>query len=522
MNPTNDRIPATSTCIDMKASTCSLEIALSSSSNPSSMNDLGMSRYLSGDIEAAMICFDRALKMQIESEKNDRGDLYSSHAPAPRRRLDVPEPRREVDADSDSRLIGMGRFVTPLSVDACQDEDDKRNITTAVLLYNISLVKLSQSQYQVVIDLLDLALRELDQGTSCRDEGRGNDWKPSSPHLRLMILTNLGMALYRLGNFEDAANLFDEASAIPEHLLQEVERTYDAPLVVRERTSRLVKSILTCLAYSLLNGARARGASNDWRSSEALDMVHEASDICGTIQSCSGDARADISSGSAYVEAAIRHRRGELKIAEEHYRLGADRASAAGMPLRAAAALNGMGRVLFERRRLPDSIAPLRTAWSTFASRLGEDHPVSIDALYVLGRAYHDLEEMPDALSVYERTYSLQKRVYGADNIGSLRTLCNVARIRRMSGMGAEALEACKETVEVARKSLGDSHPFVLDMISMRGKILHEMGRVEEASEFIDVSQFLVGGGERKAKDLFSDCTSEPCISGRSPGAAAA
>lgn len=50
-----------------------------------------------------------------------------------------------------------------------------------------------------------------------------------------------------------------------------------------------------------------------------------------------------------------------------------------------------------------------------------------------------------------------------------------------MCGEHFKALEACTEAVQAGQKMLGETHPFVLEMLILQGTVLHEMGRNENA-----------------------------------------
>eukprot|EP00566_Odontella_aurita_P009195 CAMPEP_0113574540 /NCGR_PEP_ID=MMETSP0015_2-20120614/27201_1 /TAXON_ID=2838 /ORGANISM="Odontella" /LENGTH=510 /DNA_ID=CAMNT_0000477683 /DNA_START=192 /DNA_END=1720 /DNA_ORIENTATION=+ /assembly_acc=CAM_ASM_000160 len=506
-----------------------------------SLNDHGVDYHLCGNLTAAAKCYEGAIQMQCVTRttvKSKRKHQSSNE----RQQLDMPEPLPESSICHDSSLIGMGRFVTPLKtnfhhVDECTNSYDA---ATAMMLYNLSLLKMSQSQFVLAKDLLEVALMDLNRNV----DDDVDEETPLFARLRLMILTNLGMSLYRLGRYDEAADRFEDACALPVLLLQDAQQAQAQHEVYLGHSPRYANMLLRALFFSLLNCARALDAAGGHRSHEALGMVRDAGGLCETIGSCSenkgcgggsssGSAAppsetecTDLLSGAAYVEAVIYHTRGKHEHAEASYRQCIERSSSRSSgpdhqqssstaALIAAAAYDGLGHSLFDRRHLSASVTPLRTSWSLRSSHLGEGHADSIDSLYALGRSLHDLEQMVDALAVYERTYRLQSKALGPGHVDSLRTACNVARIHRTCGNGAAALEACDTAIVGGRESLGGSHPFVLDMVATKGVVLHEMGRTEEASKVLmDVVQWTTDASGSSNPAVFKDHLAK-CFGGR-------
>ena len=55
-----------------------------------------------------------------------------------------------------------------------------------------------------------------------------------------------------------------------------------------------------------------------------------------------------------------------------------------------------------------------------------------------------------------------------------------------MCGEYFKALEACTEAVQDRQKMLGETHPFMLEMLILQGTVLHKMGRNENAVAAIE------------------------------------
>eukprot|EP00566_Odontella_aurita_P000675 CAMPEP_0113545356 /NCGR_PEP_ID=MMETSP0015_2-20120614/11216_1 /TAXON_ID=2838 /ORGANISM="Odontella" /LENGTH=547 /DNA_ID=CAMNT_0000445713 /DNA_START=242 /DNA_END=1885 /DNA_ORIENTATION=+ /assembly_acc=CAM_ASM_000160 len=520
----------------------------------------GISRHQVGDLNGAMDCYERALRIRLEapSPEVDQGNMSrsdESFCPANatvQGGLTLPEPQLVGDdAKSDSSLIGMGRYVKPLLHEAFHDLGEEA--TTAVLLFNISLIKISQQYFKVAANLLHLALLDMykiEEKVTDRTEGGSS----SSTILRLMICTNLGHALYRLRRFDEAANRFEEAASLPGMMLEHARRRQIAASRRDMGSADSIRNFLRTLIGTLLHTARARDAAGNMPE-QALALAREARGLCETLLTCFSTfdqnddagqqedyakARVDggLSTIAAYVEAIVQLKRCKLDQAEVLYRQCLEgipseecspRSSSPSSlgcaspfaPLRSAS-LYGLGRALFQRRRVEESVAYLRAAWSLRARALGEAHPDTIEAFYSMGRALHDADELTDALSVYERAHRIQVRLRGPGHPDSLRTLCNVARVRRTCGLQSEALEACKEAVREGKATLGERHAFVLDMLTMTGAILHDIGRPSEASAVLYEVLRCVDDSQAKMDDLLSNCPASSFLAGVAPGAAAA
>ena len=79
-----------------------------------------------------------------------------------------------------------------------------------------------------------------------------------------------------------------------------------------------------------------------------------------------------------------------------------------------------------------------------------------------------------------------------------------------MCGEYFKALEACTEAVQDRQKMLGETHPFVLEMLILQGTVLHEMGRNENAVAAFERVARRIDATQLKLEDFLIDFKMSP------------
>ena len=68
-----------------------------------------------------------------------------------------------------------------------------------------------------------------------------------------------------------------------------------------------------------------------------------------------------------------------------------------------------------------------------------------------------------------------------------------------------EALNVCTETIAAGQAALGQVHPFILDMLILRGTLLYEMGRKDSAVATFERVATMADNLQQNPEDLLVD-----------------
>jgi eukaryotic-like serine/threonine-protein kinase len=114
----------------------------------------------------------------------------------------------------------------------------------------------------------------------------------------------------------------------------------------------------------------------------------------------------------------------------------------------------------------PDPDLKVRTALDQAAARIGGkfDRQPEVEAAIrdTIGQTYMDLGLSPEARTQFERALDLQRRVLGAKNPQTLKTMSRLGRIAGLQGKVPEAEMLDSQSVAIQRRVLGPEHPDTL------------------------------------------------------------
>jgi eukaryotic-like serine/threonine-protein kinase len=114
----------------------------------------------------------------------------------------------------------------------------------------------------------------------------------------------------------------------------------------------------------------------------------------------------------------------------------------------------------------PDPDLKVRTALDRAAARItGKfDRQPEVEAAIrtTMGQTYMDLGLYPEARTQLERALELQRRVLGADNPNTLKTISRLGRIAYLEGRHPQAESLLSQAFELQRRVLGAEHPDTL------------------------------------------------------------
>ena len=114
----------------------------------------------------------------------------------------------------------------------------------------------------------------------------------------------------------------------------------------------------------------------------------------------------------------------------------------------------------------PDPDLKVRTALDRAAERIegkfAKQPEVEASIRDTIGQTYVDLGLYPEARKQFERALELDRRVMGAENAKTLKTMSRLGRVAYLQGKYAEAEALSSQALEIQRRVLGPEHPDTL------------------------------------------------------------
>ncbi|MGH7630564.1 MAG: tetratricopeptide repeat protein [Gemmatimonadales bacterium] len=174
---------------------------------------------------------------------------------------------------------------------------------------------------------------------------------------------------------------------------------------------------------------------------------------------------------------------GEYQRAEERYRealairkklLGAEHPHV-------ALTLNQLGLLLQTRGRLEESGQAHREALAIRREAFGDDHPEVAASLNNLGIVLYSRGDRAGAVDHFERALTIWRRELGETHPKVLTTLNNLGATRRDQGDLEGAEPVLREALALRRKALGDEHPDVGQSLNNLGELLARKKEYTEA-----------------------------------------
>ncbi|MDC3953382.1 serine/threonine protein kinase [Polyangium jinanense] len=150
----------------------------------------------------------------------------------------------------------------------------------------------------------------------------------------------------------------------------------------------------------------------------------------------------------AMVRGVIETRRGNLRLAEEHFRRVEERVRkrlGAAHPSRARV-LTNLASTILHQGRFDDALPLLKESYDLFVAALGADHPDAFQALNAYGAALGNAGRFTEAVPVFEAALAGYKRTLGANHPRIGRAASNLAealyRLKRYPDARARYLES--------------------------------------------------------------------------------
>jgi eukaryotic-like serine/threonine-protein kinase len=134
-------------------------------------------------------------------------------------------------------------------------------------------------------------------------------------------------------------------------------------------------------------------------------------------------------------------------------------------------------------------------------SGLAKDPELQAQMMQVMGKVYESLGLFSKADSLLSRSAAIRKRVLGAKNSETLRSMKDLAGVLNEESHYPEAEKLSRETVESRRQTLGSEHRDTLESMTQLALILNNEGRFPEAEklhrEVVEVAKRVFGDQDK-------------------------
>jgi serine/threonine protein kinase len=154
---------------------------------------------------------------------------------------------------------------------------------------------------------------------------------------------------------------------------------------------------------------------------------------------------------------------------------------------------------------------------------LAKDPELQAEMMRVMGKVYESLGLFSTAESLLSRSAAIRKRVLGAKNPETLRSMKDLAGVLNGESRYPEAEKLCRETVESRRQTLGSEHRDTLESMTQLALILNNEGRFPEAEklhrEVVEVAKRVFGEQDKLTRTAQQQLAIDFAYEGKYPEA---
>jgi non-specific serine/threonine protein kinase/serine/threonine-protein kinase len=140
-------------------------------------------------------------------------------------------------------------------------------------------------------------------------------------------------------------------------------------------------------------------------------------------------------------------------------------------------------------RAKPDPHLEVRTALDRAAQHIAGkfDRQPEVEASIrdTMGQTYMDLGLYPEAGKQLERALDLHRRLLGAQNPKTLKTMSRLGRLARLQGKSAEAETLLGQALTIQRRVLSSEHPDTLYSLSNLSVVYYDQGKYAQAEALL-------------------------------------
>jgi serine/threonine protein kinase/Tfp pilus assembly protein PilF len=265
------------------------------------------------------------------------------------------------------------------------------------------------------------------------------------PELKAQLLTVMGRVYQRLGVYEKAQALLEEAVAIGR---------------ARPESASLAASLSD---LGVLYRARGDYSGAAPALEEALAMRRrllgpEHRDVAETIAALAVVYRnlGDLTRAESLLRESLRIRRKVL----------GDESPDTGT------SMNDLGLVLWDRGQLPEAALLFRQSLAILRKSFGEDNANTASVLDNLALVTEDLGDKVTAEALFREGLAIRRNVLDPKHTDIALSLNNLSHLLRESRRYDEAEAALREALEIARPALGPDHPILAAYMANLGSVL--------------------------------------------------
>lgn len=388
-----------------------------------------------------------------------------------------------------SGMLGLGSTLWQAAQTRDQKEVAVREAIRAkavtnflVDLFNFAEPDRSQGSTWTVREALDSGVRQLH--TQLKDQ----------PVLRAHLLTTVGDIYRRLGLYDEAEPLLDEAietvksGSEAELGITRLKRAdlalnqFDLDLAEKQITSVLESAqgkhdnpdLYIDSLSALAEVRRAQG-----RYDEASELVEHALAINTAPDETSSESTAGLYAALADIalEATDLDKAG--KMYEKALTL--TRKAHPGDRIETASLLESIGVYYTQSGLLEKALDSQRQALSMRERLLGDKHPDVAFSLNDTASVLRDMGRFDEAEPLYRRAYEIKRLRLGDDHPATLNSLNSLAVLAYDRGHIDEAADILTEVVETAKRVYGETHPRVAEFMTNLGAMRRRLGQYEIA-----------------------------------------
>ena len=177
----------------------------------------------------------------------------------------------------------------------------------------------------------------------------------------------------------------------------------------------------------------------------------------------------------------------------------------------------------------PDPDLKVRTALDRAAARIegkfGQQPEVEAAVRATIGQTYLDLGLYPEARRQLERALELQRRLLGAENPKTLKTMSRLGRAAYLQGKYAEAESLLGQTLEISRRVLGSEHADTLYSMNNLASVYYQQGKYPQAEALddraLEISRRVLGSEHADTLLSMNNLASDYNVQGKYPQAEA-
>lgn len=163
---------------------------------------------------------------------------------------------------------------------------------------------------------------------------------------------------------------------------------------------------------------------------------------------------------------------------------------------RVAVAMVNLANAHFHLNGPRQSIPYYRKAYNMYSNAVGREHPTNVLILSNLASALSESDQFDKALSVITTALDLSKKVYGEKHFETALTVQTLGNIELSLGHYEKSLAHYLSSLAIVENTLGENHPFVIDLVTGIVTNLVSLQRYADAIPYIEKGNRLIKSKE--------------------------